>query len=83
MMKNKGAVPIFIFLAIFSFSLGLWENYKSVWLEINNIKIDYISYIISAGLVLSSFIAILTMVLIKNFNITWLIKISKVIFDYQ
>ncbi len=79
MMKNKGAVPIFIFLAIFSFSLGLWENYKSVWLEINNIKIDYISYIISAGLVLSSFIAILTMVLIKNFNITWLIKISVVL----
>lgn len=62
MIKEKGNKQvhfIFLFLGIFSFAMGIWENYKSVWLEINNVSIANISYILSGSLVITCFIAIL------------------------
>lgn len=70
---------IFIFLALFSFSIGIWENYKSVWLEINKISIAGSSYIISAGLILTCFISIGIMFLFKNYNLVALIKTSVIL----
>jgi len=66
---------IFIFLAIFSFSIGIWENYKSVWLEVNNISLSNISYIISAGLFITCFISIGIMFVFKKFNMSILVKV--------
>lgn len=66
---------IFIFLAVFSFSIGIWENYKSVWLEVNNVSLSNISYIISAGLFITCFISIGIMFVFKKFNMSILVKI--------
>lgn len=49
---------IFTFVAIYSLSLGLWENYKSVWLEANGYSISNLSLIISGGILLTALISL-------------------------
>ena len=74
--ENKQISYLFIFLALFSLSTGLWENYKSVWLQVNNISIPNISYIISGAIFLSCIFALLLIFVFKKFNIVSLIKTS-------
>lgn len=81
-MENKCKKEIkwiFIFLATISLSAGVWENYKSVWLEVNNINISNISLIISASLLLTCFISIGLNLLFKKLNIVTLIRISLIV----
>ncbi len=78
--NNKRDIKlIFIFLSILSLSIGIWENYKSIWLEINNINISNISLIISASLIATSFISIALIIIFKKFNMLILIRISLII----
>ncbi len=62
-----------------SFSIGIWENYKTVWLEINKINISNISLIVSASLFVTCFISIGLILIFKKFNMLLLIRISLII----
>lgn len=53
MNKIKSQNQILIMLAFFSISIGLWENFRQLWLEDNNFSATDISNIISIGTLVS------------------------------
>ena len=53
MNKIKKENQILIMLAFFSISMGLWENFRQLWLQDNNFSATYISNIISIGTLVS------------------------------
>lgn len=56
-MKNKlnNENKILIMLAFFSVSIGLWGNFRQLWLEDNTFSVSNISNIISIGTLISVF----------------------------
>lgn len=50
---NKSENKILIMLEIFSISMGLWENFRQLWLEDNNFSAINISNILSIGTIAS------------------------------
>ena len=50
---NKSENKILIMLAIFSISMGLWENFRQLWLEDNSFSAINISNILSIGTISS------------------------------
>ena len=53
MTKIKKENKILIMLAFFSISMGLWENFRQLWLQDNNFSATDISNIISIGTLVS------------------------------
>ena len=53
MNKIKNENKILIMLAFFSISVGLWGNFRQLWLQDNNFSVTNISYIISIGTLIS------------------------------
>ena len=53
MSKIKEENQILIMLAFFSISIGLWENFRQLWLQDNNFSVVDISNIISIGTLIS------------------------------
>lgn len=53
MKKIKSENQILIMLAFFSISMGLWENFRQLWLQDNNFTVTNISNIISIGTLIS------------------------------
>lgn len=63
MKRIKDENKILVMLAFFSISLGLWGNFRQLWLEDNNFSVTQISQIISIG----TFISIIGIALIGKF----------------
>lgn len=53
MKKIKTENYVLIMLAFFSISMGLWENFRQLWLQDNNFTATNISNIISIGTIIS------------------------------
>ncbi len=53
MNKIKEENKILIMLAFFSISIGLWGNFRQIWLQDNNFSVTQISNIISIGTLIS------------------------------
>ena len=49
MKKIKNENQILIMLAFFSISVGLWGNFRQLWLQDNNFAVTNISNILSIG----------------------------------
>ena len=49
MKKVKDENKILIMLAFFSISVGLWGNFRQLWLQDNNFTVTQIGNIISVG----------------------------------
>ena len=49
MNKVKEEDKILIMLAFFSISVGLWGNFRQLWLQDNNFAVTNISNILSIG----------------------------------
>lgn len=94
MNKIKEENKILIMLAFFSISVGLWENFRQLWLQDNNFMVTDISNIISIGTFISVIIIaligkyvklnklknILVIVLITKFiNMIWLYLLNQTI----
>ena len=56
MKKIKNENQILIMLAFFSISVGLWGNFRQLWLQDNNFAVTNISNILSIGTVLRIFL---------------------------
>lgn len=63
MNKIKEENKILIMLAFFSISVGLWENFRQLWLQDNNFRVTDISNIISIG----TFISVIIIALIGKY----------------
>lgn len=63
MKKIKDENKILIMLAFFSISIGLWGNFRQLWLQDNNFSITQISNIISIG----TFISVIVISLIGRY----------------
>jgi len=50
---NKNENKILLMLAFFSISIGLWNNFRQLWLEDNSFSVSNISNIISLGTLIS------------------------------
>ena len=53
MHKVKIENQILIMLAFFSISVGLWGNFRQLWLQNNNFNVTSISSILSIGTLIS------------------------------
>lgn len=53
MKKIKNENQILIMLALFSVSVGLWGNFRQLWLQDNNFSVTNISNILSIGTLIS------------------------------
>lgn len=60
MKKIKIQNQILIMLAFFSISVGLWGNFRQLWLQSNKFSVTQISHIISVGIFISIVAIILT-----------------------
>lgn len=60
---NKSENKILLMLAFFSISIGLWGNFRQLWLEDNLFSVSNISTIISLG----TFISVIAIALIGKF----------------
>ena len=62
-IKNKNILYneniLMITYALMSFSIGIWANYRSLWLESRNISLDNISLILSISFICSAIISII------------------------
>ena len=63
MKKIKAENKILIMLAFFSISIGLWGNFRQLWLQDNNFPVTQISNIISIG----TFISVIGIALIGKY----------------
>ena len=63
MKKIKSQNQILIMLAFFSISVGLWGNFRQLWLQDNNFSVSHISNIISIG----TFISVILIALIGRY----------------
>ena len=88
MKKIKSENKILIMLALFSISIGLWSNFRQLWLQDNNFSVMQISKIISVG----TFISVIGIALIgryvklnklkKTLTITLIIKYINMLLLY-
>lgn len=62
----KDETKILIMLAFFSISMGLWSDFRQLWLQSNNMSVTEISSLLSAGTFIS---AILTFVSAKTLKL--------------
>lgn len=87
MKKIKNENQILIMLALFSISVGLWGNFRQLWLQDNNFSVTNISNILSIGTLISVIIigligkyikldklknTLVIVLLIKFVNMFWL-----------
>lgn len=87
MKKIKNENQILIMLAFFSISVGLWGNFRQLWLQDNNFAVTNISNILSIGTLISVIIialigkyvkldklknTLVIVLLIKFINMFWL-----------
>ncbi len=63
MSKLKEENQILVMLAFFSISVGLWGNFRQLWLQDNNFSVTQISNIISIG----TFISVIAIALIGRY----------------
>ena len=63
MSKLKKENQILVMLAFFSISVGLWGNFRQLWLQDNNFSVTQISNIISIG----TFISVIAIALIGRY----------------
>ncbi len=63
MSKLKKEDQILVMLAFFSISVGLWGNFRQLWLEANNFSVTNISNIISIG----TFISVLGIIFVGKY----------------
>ena len=63
MSKLKKENQILVMLAFFSISVGLWGNFRQLWLQDNNFPVTQISNIISIG----TFISVIAIALIGRY----------------
>lgn len=76
---SKKENKILVMLAFFSLSVGLWTNFKELWLQSNNLDVGQISGVLSFATFLSAVIIILIATKIKLKNIVLLIKYTLII----
>lgn len=62
----KDSTKILIMLAFFSISMGLWNNFRQLWLQSNNMNVSEISSLLSMGTFIS---AILIFISAKNLKL--------------
>lgn len=92
MNKIKEENKILIMLALFSISIGLWGNFRQLWLQDNNFVVTQISNIISVGTFISviaiAFIGkyikldklkntLIIVLIIKFVNMVWLYVLNR------
>lgn len=70
---------LLLVLALFSFSVGIWGNYKQLWLEANAFTVSEISKIFSVGLICSAVIAFIISLLSNKIKIRDVILLSMVL----
>lgn len=91
MNKVKEENKILIMLAFFSISVGLWENFRQLWMQDNNFTVTNISNILSIGTFISCIIIALIgkyvkldklknmlviVLIIKLVNMSWLYTLN-------
>ena len=92
MKKIKNENQILIMLALFSVSVGLWGNFRQLWLQDNNFAVTNISSILSIGTLISVIIigligkyvkldklkdTLVIILLVKFVNMLWLYFLNR------
>lgn len=74
--KRKNIVLIMLFTALFGISMGLWENYKIVWLEGTGFNTTNIATILSLSLMIGGILAVLINIKFRKLDPKIVIQVS-------
>lgn len=58
LFKFKNENKVLLMLAFFSISVGLWDNFRQLWLESNNLNVGQIGSLLSMGTILCAVCAL-------------------------
>ena len=74
--KKRNENSLMIILALMSFAIGIWENYRQLWLESIGFNIVNISRIYSVALICSSIISFIISIFSSKIKIKSIISLS-------
>ena len=74
-MENK-SICLLIFLGLFGFSIGLFDNYRELWMSSNNLSAKTISHIISISYIVTVLVLCYFTIKISNNKLKWGICIA-------
>ncbi len=75
LMENK-SICLLIFLGLFGFSIGLFDNYRELWMSSNNLSAKTISHIISISYIVTVLVLCYFTIKISNNKLKWGICIA-------
>lgn len=73
-LKKRNIIWIMLFVAFFGISMGLWENYKIIWLEGTGFSILNISTILSISLIVGGVFAVVVNVCFRKLDPKYVIQ---------
>ena len=79
LLKNKNLKYIFIMIIFFSISFGLWNNFRLLWLEENNLNPSEISRVMSLATFFGAISIIFISLKISMTNIKKLVSTTLII----
>ncbi len=75
-LKNNKSLCLLIFLALFGFSIGVFDNYRELWMNANSLSTSTISHVISISCVVTVFVLFYFTIRVSANKLKWGICIS-------
>lgn len=75
-LKENKSFCLLFFLALFGFSIGLFDNYRELWMSTNGLSTTTISHVISISYIVTVFVLFYFTVRVSNNKLKWGICIA-------
>ena len=75
-LKDNKSFCLLFFLALFGFSIGLFDNYRELWMNTNNLSTTTISHVISISYIVTVFVLFFFTVKVSTNKLKWGICIT-------
>lgn len=74
-LKDNKSFYLLFFLALFGFSIGLFDNYRELWMSTNNLSTVTISHVISISYIVTVFVLFYFTIRVPAYKLKWSICI--------
>lgn len=78
-LKENKSFCLLFFLALFGFSIGLFDNYRELWMSANHLSTNTISHVISISYIITVFVLFFFTIKVSTNKLKWGICISLVL----
>lgn len=75
-LKDNKSFCLLFFLALFGFSIGLFDNYRELWMSTNGLSTTTISHVISISYIVTVFVLFYFTIQVSTNKLKWGICIT-------